>query len=75
MCIRADGDRAKLALALSETALSLNQRCRRQRLDDISAVGDSAKLYLLRQHEVGISAVSDSADADLSLSLTALMLY
>jgi hypothetical protein len=30
-------------------------------------------LYLQRQHEVGISAVSGSADADLALSLTALM--
>jgi hypothetical protein len=73
MCISADRDSAKSASALSETALSRHQRCRRQRQDDISAAGDSAKLSLQRQHEVGITAVSDSADAVLALSLTALM--
>jgi hypothetical protein len=69
----ADGDSAKSASVLSETALSRHQHYRRQCSDDISAVGDSAKLYLQRQHEVSISAVSDNADADLALSLTALM--
>jgi hypothetical protein len=46
MCISAVGDSAKLASALSETALSQLQRRQRQRYDDIRAVGVSAKSYL-----------------------------
>ncbi len=62
MCISAVRDSAKSASALSEAALRRHQR-----------VGDSAKFYLQKQHEVGISAVSDSPDANLVLSLTALI--
>ncbi len=39
----------------------------------ISAFGDSAKLDLQRLREVSFSAVSNSADADLALSSTALI--
>jgi hypothetical protein len=55
MCISAAGDSAKSASALSVAAIGRHQRC--------LTSANSAKSYLQRQHEVGISAVSDSADA------------
>jgi hypothetical protein len=39
----------------------------------ISAVGASVKSYLQRQREVSTSAVFDSADVDLAMSLTVLI--
>ncbi len=65
-CTSAVGDNANAASALSERALSHHQR-----YDGISVVENGAKSDLQRQHDVSISAVSISADADLALSLTA----